>query len=361
MNARGFLVRERRSCNWRIARSRIEELLTRRPQRRRNAAPRTRRRRFRPRHEHFGDFRPTSPAGRTIAAPPTAWRPGERDDGPDPGSARRGIQGKTQIVRCGARSGHRASLTGLRRHEHHTLARRAQRRAALCGDPASRTGASTGWSAANAPGASVRIETASSHGHLHKVRPTTPRRCAPSPTAAKERGIVSRQTLRGRAHAKGCPNLDSTRSGSDVWSAQRKSRGVARHYDVELDTDGRAMRFTRRPVDEHDIIPACTPAQNQTDWDEAWRTSDDRSRPTPGRNAPINSNRGDRHLRRGDSTLTCANVSRKDRQQATTMPWASTPLREGSQEHQCPRVVTSLGASGVLAGHACGVQICAGR
>ena len=142
--------------------------------------------------------------------------------------------------------------------------------------------------------AAVRIETASSHGvHLHKVLSDDAQEvrlyCFSEERAAKERGIVERFAKRFEdALTKLSHGLSKPRTHKrldKVWQRigrlKAQSRGVAQHYDVELDTDktgqrATAVRFTRRPVAgtmmTHPGVYCLR--SNQTDWDEAtlWRT-----------------------------------------------------------------------------------------
>ena len=142
--------------------------------------------------------------------------------------------------------------------------------------------------------AAVRIETASSHGvHLHKVLSEDAQEvrlyCFSEERAAKERGIVERFAKRFEdALTKLSEGLSKPRTQKrldKVWQRigrlKAQSRGVAQHYDVELDTDNTgqratAVRFTRRPVSgtmmTHPGVYCLR--SNQTDWDEAtlWRT-----------------------------------------------------------------------------------------
>ena len=142
--------------------------------------------------------------------------------------------------------------------------------------------------------AAVRIETASSHGvHLHKVLSDDAQEvrlyCFSEERAAKERGIVERFAKRFEdALTKLCEGLSKPRTQKrldKVWQRigrlKAQSRGIAQHYDIELDTDetgqrATAVRFTRRPLSgsmmTHPGVYCLR--SNQTDWDEAtlWRT-----------------------------------------------------------------------------------------
>ena len=97
-----------------------------------------------------------------------------------------------------------------------------------------------------------------------------------------------RQTLRGDALTKLSEGLSKPRTQKrvdKVWQRigrlKAQSRGIAQHYDIELDTDktgqrASAVRFTRRPLAgtmmTHPGVYCLR--SNQTDWDEAtlWRT-----------------------------------------------------------------------------------------
>ena len=114
--------------------------------------------------------------------------------------------------------------------------------------------------------AAVRIETASSHGvHLHKALSEDAQEvrfyCFSEERAAKERGIVECFAKRFEdALTKLSEGLSKPRTQKrldKVWQRigrlKAQSRGVAQHYDVELDTDktaqrATAVRFTRRPL-----------------------------------------------------------------------------------------------------------------
>ena len=142
--------------------------------------------------------------------------------------------------------------------------------------------------------AAVRIETASSHGvHLHKVLSEDGQEvrlyCFSEERAAKERGIVARFAKRFEdALTKLSEGLSKPRTQKrldKVWQRigrlKAQSRGIAQHYDIELDTDNTgqratAVRFIRRPLAgtmmTHPGVYCLR--SNQTDWDEAslWRT-----------------------------------------------------------------------------------------
>ena len=142
--------------------------------------------------------------------------------------------------------------------------------------------------------AALRIETASHQGvHLHKVVSDDGQEvrlyCFSEERAAKERGIVERFAKRFEdALTQLSDGLSKPRTHKrldKVWQRigrlKAQSRGVAQHYDVELDTDetaqhATAVRFTRRPVAgtmmTHPGVYCLR--SNQTDFDEAtlWRT-----------------------------------------------------------------------------------------
>ena len=142
--------------------------------------------------------------------------------------------------------------------------------------------------------AALRIETASSHGvHLHKVLSEDAQEvrlyCICEERAAKERAIVERFAKRFEdALTKLSEGLSKPRTQKrldKVWQRigrlKEKSRGIAQHYDIELDTDetgqrATAVRFTRRPLPgtmmTHPGVYCLR--SSQTEWDEAtlWRT-----------------------------------------------------------------------------------------
>ena len=116
------------------------------------------------------------------------------------------------------------------------------------------------------PEAALRIETASKHGeHLHKVLSDDGQEvrlyCFSEQRAAKERGIVERFAKRFEdALTELSDGLSKPRTQkrlAKVWQRigrlKEKSRGIAQHYDIELDTDqttkrATAVRFTRRAL-----------------------------------------------------------------------------------------------------------------
>ena len=133
-----------------------------------------------------------------------------------------------------------------------------------------------------------RVTRASAQGAVRR-RPGGRLYCFSEERAAKERGIVERFAKRFEdALTKLSHGLSKPRTHKrldKVWQRigrlKAQSRGVAQHYDVELDTDktgqrATAVRFTRRPVAgtmmTHPGVYCLR--SNQTDWDEAtlWRT-----------------------------------------------------------------------------------------
>ena len=144
------------------------------------------------------------------------------------------------------------------------------------------------------PEAALRIETASKHGvHLHKVLCDDAQEvrlyCFSEARAAKERGIVERFAQRFEdaltALSEGL-SKPRTRKRLDkvcqrIGRLKENSRGIAQHYDIELDTDesgqrATAVRFTRRALPgsmmTHPGVYCLR--SSETDWDEAtlWRT-----------------------------------------------------------------------------------------
>ena len=144
------------------------------------------------------------------------------------------------------------------------------------------------------PEAALRIETASKHGvHLHKVVSDDGQEvrlyCFSEERAAKERGIAERFAKRFEdALTELCEGLSKPRTQKridKVWQRigrlKEKSRGIAQHYDIELDTDesgerATAVRFTRRALPgsmmTHPGVYCLR--SSETDWDEAtlWCT-----------------------------------------------------------------------------------------
>ena len=139
------------------------------------------------------------------------------------------------------------------------------------------------------PEAALRIETASKHGvHLHKVLSDDGQEvrlyCFSEERAAKERGIVERFAQRfGSVLSELSQGLSKPRTRKridQVWRRigrlKEKSRGIAQHYDIELDTDNSAqrataVRFTRRALPgsmmTHPGVYCLR--SSETDWDEA--------------------------------------------------------------------------------------------
>jgi len=144
------------------------------------------------------------------------------------------------------------------------------------------------------PDEAQRIETASNHGvYLHKVRSEDAQEvrlyCFSEQRAAKERAITERFAQRFEDAltqlSEGLSRPRTHKRVDQVWQRigrlKEKSRGVAQHYDIELDTDetgqrATAVRFTRQPVNAtmmtHPGVYCLR--SNQIDWDEEtlWRT-----------------------------------------------------------------------------------------
>ena len=144
------------------------------------------------------------------------------------------------------------------------------------------------------PAAAERLGTASGHGvHLHKELSEDGREvrlyCFSEERAAKERGIVER--FAGRFEnallrlSEGLSRPRTQKRPDQVWQRigrlKEKNRRIARHYDIELDTDesgarATAVRFSRRALPgtmlTHPGVYALR--SSETDWDEAtlWRT-----------------------------------------------------------------------------------------
>ena len=142
--------------------------------------------------------------------------------------------------------------------------------------------------------AALSIETASQHRvHLHKVLSDDSQEarlyCFSQARAAKERAIVERFAQRFEAAltrlSEGLSKPRTHKRTDQVWQRigrlKETSRGIAQHYDIELDTDETgeraiAVRFTRRPLPGSMLTHPgvyCL-RTNQTDWDEStlWRT-----------------------------------------------------------------------------------------
>ena len=142
--------------------------------------------------------------------------------------------------------------------------------------------------------AALSIETASHHRvHLHKVLSDDGQEarlyCFSEARAAKERAIVERFAQRFEAAltrlSDGLSKPRTHKRTDQLWQRigrlKETSRGVAQHYDIELDTNetgerATAVRFTRRPLPGSMLTHPgvyCL-RTNQTDWDEStlWRT-----------------------------------------------------------------------------------------
>ena len=142
--------------------------------------------------------------------------------------------------------------------------------------------------------AALSIETASHHRvHLHKVLSDDAQEarlyCFSEARAAKERAIVERFAQRFEAAltrlSDGLSKPRTHKRTDQVWQRigrlKETSRGVAQHYDIELDTNetgerATAVHFTRRPLPGSMLTHPgvyCL-RTNQTDWDEStlWRT-----------------------------------------------------------------------------------------
>ena len=142
------------------------------------------------------------------------------------------------------------------------------------------------------PQAARRIESASRQGvHLHKVVSEDETRlyCFSEERAAKERGIAERFAQRFEQAltdlSDGLSRPRTRKRVDQLWERigriKAKNRGVAQHYDIELDTDptgerATAVRFTRRPLEgsmmTHPGVYCLR--TSETDWDEEtlWRT-----------------------------------------------------------------------------------------
>ena len=113
--------------------------------------------------------------------------------------------------------------------------------------------------------------------------------CLSEERAAKERAIVERfagrfeqalaELSEGLAGPRARKRIERVRER--IGRPEARSRGLARHYDITVDTDptGRhavAVRFTRRPLQGSMVTHpgVCRLRTNLTDWDEAtlWRT-----------------------------------------------------------------------------------------
>ena len=111
------------------------------------------------------------------------------------------------------------------------------------------------------PEVALRIETASKHGvHLHKVLAEDAQEvrlyCLSEERAAKERGITERFARRFEDAltqlSEGLSRPRIQKRVDKVWQRigrlKAQSRGVAQHYEVQLDTDNTAVRIGVRIV-----------------------------------------------------------------------------------------------------------------
>ena len=144
------------------------------------------------------------------------------------------------------------------------------------------------------PEAAQRLETAQRQGvHVHKVLSEDAQEvrlhCFSEERANKERAIVERfatrfeQTLTTLSEGLSRPRTEKRASKirERIGRLKAKSRGIAQHYHIDIDTDptgerATAVRFTRQPVEgsmmTHPGVYCLR--SNQTDWDEEtlWRT-----------------------------------------------------------------------------------------
>ena len=144
------------------------------------------------------------------------------------------------------------------------------------------------------PEAAQRIETAQRQGvHVHKVMSEDGQEvrlhCFSEERAAKERGIVERFASRfekaltqlGEGLARPRTEKRVGKIRERIGRLKAKSRGIAQHYRIDIDTDetgerATAVRFTRAPVEgsmmTHPGVYCLR--SNQTEWDEQalWRT-----------------------------------------------------------------------------------------
>ena len=144
------------------------------------------------------------------------------------------------------------------------------------------------------PEAAQRIETAQRQGvHVHKVLSEDAQEvrlhCFSEERANKERAIVERfatrfeQTLTKLSEGLSRPRTEKRASKirERIGRLKAKSRGIAQHYHIDIDTDptgerATAVRFTRQPVEgsmmTHPGVYCLR--SNQIDWDEEtlWRT-----------------------------------------------------------------------------------------
>ena len=139
------------------------------------------------------------------------------------------------------------------------------------------------------PEAAQRIETASGQGvHVHKVLSEDAQE-ARLHCFSKERAIVERfatrfeQTLTKLSEGLSRPRTEKRTSKirERIGRLKTKSRSIAQHYHIDIDTDptgerATAVRFSRHPVEgsmmTHPGVYCLR--SNQTDWDEEalWRT-----------------------------------------------------------------------------------------
>ena len=198
--------------------------------------------------------------------------------------------------------------------EHRTLAQmlealHAPREALVVMDRAIATEACVSWLRENAyrylvvsrertrhfdPEVARRIETASRQGvHLHKVVSEDGQEvrlyCFSEERANKERAMVERfagrfeQALTQMGEGLSRPRTEkrADKIRERIGRLKAKSRGIAQHYHIDIDTDdtgerATAVRFTRHPVEGSMMTPPgvyCL-RSTQTDWDEEtlWRT-----------------------------------------------------------------------------------------
>ena len=138
--------------------------------------------------------------------------------------------------------------------------------------------------------AAVRIKTASKHGvQLHKELSDDAREVRlygfSEKCADKERGIVKRFEDALTQLSEGLAKPRTHKRVDQIWQRigrlKENSRGIAQHYDVQLDPDATgqratAVRFTRRllagTMMTHPGVYCLR--SSETDWDEAtlWRT-----------------------------------------------------------------------------------------
>ena len=145
------------------------------------------------------------------------------------------------------------------------------------------------------PEVARRIETASRQGvHLHKVVSEDGQEvrlyCFSEERANKERAMVERfagrfeQALTQMGEGLSRPRTEkrADKIRERIGRLKAKSRGIAQHYHIDIDTDdtgerATAVRFTRHPVEgsmmTHPGVYCLR--STQTDWDEEtlWRTA----------------------------------------------------------------------------------------